>query len=165
MARHARDFALLASLGSDYHGPDSPWAALGRLPALPPEARNATIAPAVNPYNWQEHLYEMDYLREGIGLRAMAQRNPLVEYQREGYDMFSLLVDSVKEDTLRYMYHVKVERQQAGLDGIVERAVEAEGLLVAHRVSSSRRRAVSRSRRLRTPDGLMPRAVGSQFPG
>jgi preprotein translocase subunit SecA len=37
---------------------------------------------------WREHLYEMDYLKEGIGLRAMAQRDPLVEYQREGYDMF-----------------------------------------------------------------------------
>ncbi len=38
---------------------------------------------------WREHLYEMDYLREGIGLRAMAQRDPLVEYQREGGDMFN----------------------------------------------------------------------------
>jgi preprotein translocase subunit SecA len=55
----------------------------------------------------------MDYLRSGIGLRAMAQKDPLVEYQREGYDMFAALVDSVKEDTLRYMYHVKVAKQEA----------------------------------------------------
>jgi preprotein translocase subunit SecA len=72
-----------------------------------------TVTLSIIDNKWREHLAEMDYLRSGIGLRAMAQKDPLVEYQREGYDMFSLLVDSVKEDTLRYMYHVKVERQQA----------------------------------------------------
>ena len=45
---------------------------------------------------WREHLYEMDYLKEGIGLRAMAQRDPLVEYQREGYDMFTGMLDGVE---------------------------------------------------------------------
>ena len=54
----------------------------------------------------------MDYLRAGIGLRAMGQRDPLVEYQREGFDLFTELVDSVKHDTLRYMYHVEVVRRQ-----------------------------------------------------
>ncbi len=72
-----------------------------------------TVTLSIIDNKWREHLAEMDYLRSGIGLRAMAQKDPLVEYQREGYDLFSLLVDSVKEDTLRYMYHVKVERQQA----------------------------------------------------
>ena len=43
---------------------------------------------------WREHLYEMDYLQEGIGLRAMAQRDPLVEYQREGFDMFEAMMDA-----------------------------------------------------------------------
>jgi preprotein translocase subunit SecA len=64
---------------------------------------------------WREHLAEMDYLRSGIGLRAMGQRDPLVEYQREGYDMFSDLVDSVKADTVRYLFHVQIaepEEQQ-----------------------------------------------------
>ena len=57
---------------------------------------------------WREHLSDMDYLRAGIGLRAMGQRNPLTEYQREGYDMFSDLVESVKRDTTRYLYRVEV---------------------------------------------------------
>ena len=46
---------------------------------------------------WREHLYEMDYLREGIGLRAMAQRDPLVEYQREGGDMFNVMMEAFME--------------------------------------------------------------------
>src|SRR5690606_36367619 len=46
---------------------------------------------------WREHLYEMDYLQEGIGLRAMAQKDPLVEYQREGFDMFQAMMDGIKE--------------------------------------------------------------------
>jgi preprotein translocase subunit SecA len=58
---------------------------------------------------WREHLYEMDYLREGIGLRAMAQRNPLVEYQREGYDMFVTMMDGIKEDAVGLLFHVEVQ--------------------------------------------------------
>ncbi|WP_309132485.1 preprotein translocase subunit SecA [Brevibacterium sp.] len=50
---------------------------------------------------WREHLYEMDYLKNGIGLRAMAQRDPLVEYQREGYEMFKTMQDGIKEDVVR----------------------------------------------------------------
>ncbi len=59
---------------------------------------------------WREHLAEMDYLRSGIGLRAMGQRDPLTEYQREAYDLFSEMVDMVKRDTVRYMFHVKAAR-------------------------------------------------------
>jgi preprotein translocase subunit SecA len=58
---------------------------------------------------WREHLYEMDYLQEGIGLRAMAQRDPLVEYQREGYDLFSAMMDAVKEQLVSYLFHVEVQ--------------------------------------------------------
>jgi preprotein translocase subunit SecA len=72
-----------------------------------------TVTLSIIDNKWREHLAEMDYLRSGIGLRAMAQKDPLVEYQREGFDLFSMLVDSVKEDTLRYMYHVKVVQQEA----------------------------------------------------
>jgi preprotein translocase subunit SecA len=63
---------------------------------------------------WREHLYEMDYLQEGIGLRAMAQRDPLVEYQREGYDMFNSMMDGIKEESVGYLFHleVQVEEQQ-----------------------------------------------------
>ena len=61
---------------------------------------------------WREHLGEMDYLRAGIGLRAMGQRDPLTEYQREGFTMFEELVDSTKADALRYLYHVEVVRRE-----------------------------------------------------
>ena len=58
---------------------------------------------------WREHLYEMDYLKEGIGLRAMAQRDPLVEYQREGYDMFMGMLDALKEESVGFLFNVQVE--------------------------------------------------------
>ena len=57
---------------------------------------------------WREHLYEMDYLREGIGLRAYSQRDPLVEYQREGFDLFSAMMDSIKEESVGYLFNVEV---------------------------------------------------------
>jgi preprotein translocase subunit SecA len=58
---------------------------------------------------WREHLYEMDYLREGIGLRAMAQRDPVIEYQREGYDMFVGMLDALKEESVGFLFNVAVE--------------------------------------------------------
>jgi preprotein translocase subunit SecA len=60
---------------------------------------------------WREHLYEMDYLQEGIGLRAMAQKDPLIEYQREGFDMFVAMQGSIKEDFARYIFHVEAVRE------------------------------------------------------
>ena len=62
---------------------------------------------------WREHLAEMDYLRSGIGLRAMGQRDPLVEYQREGYEYFQDLVHTTKADSIRYMFHAEVVQQAA----------------------------------------------------
>ncbi len=61
---------------------------------------------------WREHLYEMDYLREGIGLRAWAQRDPLVEYQREGYDMFAAMMEGIKEESVLSVFNLKVEYQE-----------------------------------------------------
>src|SRR6266851_3626215 len=57
---------------------------------------------------WREHLYEMDYLREGIGLRGYGQRDPEIEYKREGYDMFQTMMAATKEEFVRYMFHVQV---------------------------------------------------------
>jgi preprotein translocase subunit SecA len=68
---------------------------------------------------WREHLYEMDYLREGIGLRAMAQRDPLVEYQREGGDMFNAMMEAFMEEVVGYVFHLDVEIQQAPAVGVV----------------------------------------------
>jgi preprotein translocase subunit SecA len=59
---------------------------------------------------WREHLYEMDYLKEGIGLRAMAQRDPLIEYQREGFDMFNVMLDALKEETVGFLFNLQVQQ-------------------------------------------------------
>jgi preprotein translocase subunit SecA len=61
---------------------------------------------------WREHLYEMDYLREGIHLRAYSQRDPLVEYQREGFDMFSAMMDGIKEETVGFLFNLEVEVEE-----------------------------------------------------
>lgn len=61
---------------------------------------------------WREHLYEMDYLKEGIGLRAMAQRDPLVEYQREGGVMFNAMMEAFMEEVVGFLFNLEVEVQQ-----------------------------------------------------
>jgi preprotein translocase subunit SecA len=61
---------------------------------------------------WREHLYEMDYLQEGINLRAMGQKDPLVEWQREGFDMFEAMMGAVEDDFVRYVFHLQVVKEQ-----------------------------------------------------
>jgi preprotein translocase subunit SecA len=61
---------------------------------------------------WREHLYEMDYLQEGINLRAMGQKDPLTEWQREGYEMFGMMMKGIAQDLVRYVMHVQVTVQQ-----------------------------------------------------
>jgi preprotein translocase subunit SecA len=75
---------------------------------------------------WREHLYEMDYLQEGIGLRAMAQRDPLVEYQREGFNMFAAMMDGIKEESVGYVFNVEVQVEDTPPSG------DAEGEAPAH---------------------------------
>ncbi|NDE71887.1 MAG: preprotein translocase subunit SecA, partial [Actinobacteria bacterium] len=71
---------------------------------------------------WRDHLYEMDYLQEGIGLRAMAQRDPLVEYQKEGFDLFSAMMEAMKEEVVGFLFNVevKVEDSQVEAKGVTE---------------------------------------------
>ena len=78
---------------------------------------------------WRDHLYEMDYLKDGIGLRAMAQRDPLIEYQREGYQMFQQMMGQIKEESVGYLYNLEVEVRRA--DGENAAEVEAKGLSIA----------------------------------
>lgn len=66
---------------------------------------------------WPEHLYEMDYLKEGIGLRAMAQRDPLVEYQREGHAMFQDMMAAIREQTVVTLFNLEVRKQRTGAAG------------------------------------------------
>ena len=76
---------------------------------------------------WRDHLYEMDYLKDGIGLRAMAQRDPLIEYQREGYQMFQSMMGQIKEECVGYLFNLEVEVRKAA-DGQQVTQVEAKGL-------------------------------------
>jgi preprotein translocase subunit SecA len=71
---------------------------------------------------WRDHLYEMDYLQEGIGLRAMAQRDPLVEYQKEGFELFSAMMEAMKEEVVGFLFNVevKVEDSQVEAKGVTE---------------------------------------------
>ena len=73
---------------------------------------------------WREHLYEMDYLKDGIGLRAMAQRDPLVEYQREGYSLYQNMMGAIREESVGFLYNLEVE--VTGADG--QARVAAKGL-------------------------------------
>ncbi len=61
---------------------------------------------------WREHLYEMDYLREGIYLRAYSQRDPLVEYQREGFEMFASMMDGIKEESVGFLFNLEVSTDE-----------------------------------------------------
>ena len=70
---------------------------------------------------WREHLYEMDYLQEGIGLRAMGQRDPLVEYQKEGYDLFVVMMEAIKEQVVGFTFNAQVQVQEN------QESVEAKG--------------------------------------
>jgi preprotein translocase subunit SecA len=85
---------------------------------------------------WREHLAEMDYLRSGVGLRAMGQRDPLVEYQKEAYDVFSDMVATIKEDSIRYIFHAQLVEQQAKPDPVV-RLGPAGGRAMQRQASAS----------------------------
>ena len=90
---------------------------------------------AVLDRKWREHLYEMDYLKDGIGLRGMGQRDPLVEYQREGYQMYNSMIEAIKEESVQLLFHVDVQQvsrsEEAGIesdDAVVDEAEEAVGV-------------------------------------
>jgi preprotein translocase subunit SecA len=79
---------------------------------------------------WREHLYEMDYLQQGIGLRAMAQRDPLVEYQREGFDMFAAMMDAIQEESVGFLFNLEVELDDTSpaVTGVAAEPAAAEEL-------------------------------------
>jgi preprotein translocase subunit SecA len=81
---------------------------------------------------WREHLYEMDYLQEGIGLRAMAQRDPLVEYQREGYELFSAMMEAIKEEIAGFLFNIEITVQSSNNEvsgvGLEAKPVPTTGL-------------------------------------
>ncbi len=91
---------------------------------------------------WREHLYEMDYLREGIGLRAFAQKQPLVEYQREGFDLFSVMMDAIKEESVGLLFHLEARVVAPATDGADAQAAPtatSSPVIVAKGLVESRR--------------------------
>ena len=79
-------------------------------PAIMRELENLVMLKVVDSH-WMQHLDAMDMLREGVGLRAYGQRDPLVEYKLEAYDMFQAMIDAIQDDVVRYMYRVNVVTQ------------------------------------------------------
>jgi preprotein translocase subunit SecA len=94
---------------------------------------------------WREHLYEMDYLQEGIHLRAYGQKDPLVEYQREAYTMFNELTESIRKDFVRYIYRVEFVQQDqpARAQRTQENRAEVESGVAAPANSGAAAQAVS----------------------
>ena len=86
---------------------------------------------------WRDHLYEMDYLKDGIGLRAMAQRDPLVEYQREGFAMFQQMMGQIREETVGFLFNLDVE-VTAGTGAVAGPVVAARGLTPADAAEEKR---------------------------
>lgn len=86
---------------------------------------------------WREHLYEMDYLQEGIGLRAMAQRDPLVEYQREGFQLFEAMNESIKEESVGYLFNVQVDVDQPQAEAPAVQPVSVSEMLAGSGLSSA----------------------------
>ena len=96
--------------------------------------------------HWREHLLEMDYLEHGIGLRAMGQRDPLVEWQREGYEMFGVMMTSIAQDFVKYVMHVQVVKEEApapppvrdlATSGPEDPSVAASGMAAAARAQAA----------------------------
>jgi preprotein translocase subunit SecA len=125
---------LREELTSDvHHAYDARELAIGEEVAREVERR---VVLSVLDRKWREHLYEMDYLQEGIGLRAMAQRDPLVEYQREGFMLFEAMNEAIKEESIGYLFNVEVEvnapqdeAEAAPTDGFeAAKAIRAKGL-------------------------------------
>ena len=92
---------------------------------------------------WRDHLYEMDYLKEGIGLRAMAQRDPLIEYQREGYAMFLEMMAGVREEAVQFLFNVEIKQnlpevQQEQPAQLTYSAPTEQGKVDVHKESTKR---------------------------
>ncbi|MGV8857701.1 preprotein translocase subunit SecA [Rhodoglobus sp.] len=82
---------------------------------------------------WRDHLYEMDYLKDGIGLRAMAQRDPLIEYQREGFALFQTMMGQIREESVGFLFNLDVEVSGGG----ESTTVQARGLEAASAPSAA----------------------------
>ena len=142
---------LREELTSDaHHAYDARELALGEEVAREVERR---VVLSVLDRKWREHLYEMDYLQEGIGLRAMAQRDPLVEYQREGFTLFEAMNEAIKEESIGYLFNVEVEvnAEQAGQATLDAAAIEVQAAVQAAPKDGFEAAKAIRAKGLETP--------------
>ncbi len=106
---------------------------------------------------WRDHLYEMDYLQEGIGLRAMAQRDPLIEYQREGFDLFSAMMDGIKEEIAGFLFNIEVSveahNHEVSAPGLEAKPAQAAGLQYSAADESGVAKSTQVSRNAQCPCG------------
>jgi len=123
-AEQLRD-ALVQDANNEYDKLEESVTAIGGEQQMRNTER-MVILPIID-QKWREHLYEMDYLKEGIGLRAMAQRDPLVEYQKEGGEMFNAMNDGVKEETVRQLFMLRKQFKQQEEEKASESAATATG--------------------------------------
>ena len=123
-AEQLRD-ALVQDANNEYDKLEESVTAIGGEQQIRNTER-MVILPIID-QKWREHLYEMDYLKEGIGLRAMAQRDPLVEYQKEGGEMFNAMNDGVKEETVRQLFMLRKQFKQQEEEKASESAATATG--------------------------------------
>ena len=123
-AEQLRD-ALVQDANNEYDKLEESVTAIGGEQQMRNTER-MVILPIID-QKWREHLYEMDYLKEGIGLRAMAQRDPLVEYQKEGGEMFNAMNDGVKEETVRQLFMLRKQFKQQEEEQAGESAAAASG--------------------------------------
>ena len=112
--RLTRDLLLEEILSDARHAYDAREEELG-TDALRQLERRVVLS--VLDRKWREHLYEMDYLKDGIGLRAMAQRDPLVEYQREGFQLFGAMTEAIKEESVAFLFNLEVKVAEAPAEG------------------------------------------------
>ena len=123
-AEQLRD-ALVQDANNEYDKLEESVTAIGGEQQMRNTER-MVILPIID-QKWREHLYEMDYLKEGIGLRAMAQRDPLVEYQKEGGEMFNAMNEGVKEETVRQLFMLRKQFKQQEKEQAGESAATASG--------------------------------------
>jgi preprotein translocase subunit SecA len=115
---------------------------------------------------WREHLYEMDYLKQGIGLRAMAQRDPLIEYQREGFDMFATMLEALKEECVSILFNFRVEQPEpepsdaASLPSAADRVVRAQRAAQAAEAAQAAQRAEAAAAEEKIPPALRGKGLG-----
>jgi preprotein translocase subunit SecA len=105
---------------------------------------------------WREHLEEMDYLQEGINLRAMGQKDPLAEWQREGYEMFGSMMKGIAQDFVRYVMHVQVVQQEA-MQPLVQNLQQSKSDVQSPLAASTPQAALNAVQQASTPS--QPRTI------